>query len=224
MPEDPRAPGSAPPCAGSRITRPKAFCGGGAGSAAGCAGAGVGAGGACCGIGADVCGAGWTGVAGACVVCACAENALGGRHHPQDNQANRFAGHSHEDTRIVPILRDPPRSISLVLQTKCHLTDSLCGSRLQRLEKGSLMSSRAKRGICFFANRKKKADSSGNPRPRNHKFGIFPQTVQPRQSDDFKTWALLRAAFLMSYVDWPFSAIFEAFWAEGGGHYFCRHQ
>jgi hypothetical protein len=143
---------------------------------------------------------------------------LGGRHHPQDNQANRFAGHSHEDTRIVPILRDPPRSISLVLQTKCHLTNSLCGSRLQRLEKRSLMSSRAKRGICFFANRKKKADSTGNPRPRNHKFGIFPQTVQPRQSDDFKTWVLLRAAFLMSYVYWPFSAIFEAFWAEGGGH------
>jgi hypothetical protein len=26
-----------------------------------------------------------------------------------------------------------------------------------------LLSSRAKRGICFFVNRKKKADSSGNP-------------------------------------------------------------
>ena len=115
---------------------------------------------------------------------------LGGRHHPQDHQANRFAGHSHEDTRIVPILRDPPRSISLVLQTKCHLTDSLCGSRLQRLEKGSLMSSRAKRGICFFANPKKKADSSGKPRPRNGTFGIFPQPVQPRQLADFKTRAL----------------------------------
>jgi hypothetical protein len=42
-------------------------------------------------------------------------------------------------------------------------------------EKSSLMSSRAKRGICFFANPKKKADSSGKPRPRIDTFGIFPQ-------------------------------------------------
>jgi hypothetical protein len=46
-------------------------------------------------------------------------------------------------------------------------------------EKSSLMSSRAKRGICFFTNPKKKADSSGKPRPRNDTFGIFPQPVQP---------------------------------------------
>src|SRR5580704_11358639 len=41
------------------------------------------------------------------------------------------------------------------------------------------MSSRAKRGICFFANPKKKADSSGKPRHRKNTFGIFPQPVQP---------------------------------------------
>jgi hypothetical protein len=42
------------------------------------------------------------------------------------------------------------------------------------------MSSRAKRGICFFATPKKKANSSGNPRPRNDTIEIFPQRVQPR--------------------------------------------
>jgi hypothetical protein len=46
-------------------------------------------------------------------------------------------------------------------------------------EKSSLMSSRAKRGICFFTNPKKKADSSGKPRPRDDTFGIFQQPVQP---------------------------------------------
>ncbi len=45
------------------------------------------------------------------------------------------------------------------------------------------MSSRAKRGICFFANPEKKADSSGKPRPLNDTFGIFPQPVQPRHQD-----------------------------------------
>jgi glycine dehydrogenase subunit 2 len=50
-------------------------------------------------------------------------------------------------------------------------------------EKSSLMSSRAKRGICFFTNPKKKADSSGKPRPRNDTFGIFPQPVKPRPTD-----------------------------------------
>jgi hypothetical protein len=35
------------------------------------------------------------------------------------------------------------------------------------------MSSRAKRGICFFANPEKKADSSGKRRPRNDTFGFF---------------------------------------------------
>jgi hypothetical protein len=46
-------------------------------------------------------------------------------------------------------------------------------------ENSSLLSSRAKRGICFFANRKEKADSSGKLRPRNDTFGIFPQPVKP---------------------------------------------
>jgi len=122
-------------------------------------------------------------------------NCLGGRQHPQDHQANRFAGHSHEDTRIVPILRDPPRSISFMLQTKCHLMDRPCGLRLRKLEKSSLMSSRAKRGICFLSNLKNKADSSGKPRPRNDTFGIFPQPVQPRQSDDFTMRALATEVF-----------------------------
>jgi hypothetical protein len=48
------------------------------------------------------------------------------------------------------------------------------------------MSSRAKRGICFFANPKKTADSSGKPRPRNDTFGIFPQPVYPVSFDPYK--------------------------------------
>src|SRR5579864_8385417 len=70
-PDDPRAPGSAPPCAGSRMTTAKVFCGGGVGSIAGCAGAGV------VGwvAGVDACGAGWAGAAGVCADCGCAENA-----------------------------------------------------------------------------------------------------------------------------------------------------
>src|ERR1700674_1351413 len=71
MPDDPRAPGSAPPCAGSRTTTAKVFCGGLAGSTV----CGGGAGSVCCGTGVEVCGAGWTGAAGDCVDCACAENA-----------------------------------------------------------------------------------------------------------------------------------------------------
>jgi hypothetical protein len=47
-------------------------------------------------------------------------------------------------------------------------------------EKSNLMSSRAKRGSCFFANPKKEADSSDKPRPRNDTIGIFPQPVMAR--------------------------------------------
>jgi hypothetical protein len=36
-----------------------------------------------------------------------------------------------------------------------------------------LLSSRVKRGICFFANRKKKADSSGNPALGMTDLGFF---------------------------------------------------
>src|SRR5579863_3976100 len=72
-------------------------------------------------------------------------------------------------------------------------------------EKSSLMSSRAKRGICFFANPKKKADSSGKPRPRNDTFGIFrnlfslwvlvlarmnPHRLKPAQHDRARTLAI----------------------------------
>src|SRR5512135_2480382 len=71
MPEDPRAPGSAPPCAGSRTTTAKVFCGGLVGCTVGCTGDG----GVCCGAGVEVCGAGWPGAAGTCADCACAENA-----------------------------------------------------------------------------------------------------------------------------------------------------
>jgi hypothetical protein len=42
----------------------------------------------------------------------------------------------------------------------------------QAAEKCFLLSSRAQRGICFFANPKKKADSSGNIRPRNDEIGV----------------------------------------------------
>jgi hypothetical protein len=49
----------------------------------------------------------------------------------------------------------------------------------QAAEKYLLLSSRAERGICFFANPTKKADSSGKIRPRNDKIGVFPQLVQP---------------------------------------------
>src|SRR5258708_30200369 len=71
MPEDPRAPASAPPCAGSSMTTAKVFRGGIVGSTAGCAGAGS----VCCGTGVEVCGAVCPGAGGACVDCACAENA-----------------------------------------------------------------------------------------------------------------------------------------------------
>src|SRR6266853_3687766 len=52
--------------------------------------------------------------------------------------------------------------------------------RLKRLRKKYfLLSSRAQRGICFFANPTKKADSSGKIRPRNDKIGVFPQPANP---------------------------------------------
>ena len=38
-----------------------------------------------------------------------------------------------------------------------------------------LLSSRAQRGICFFAILKKKAGSLSKPRPRNGSFRVFPQ-------------------------------------------------
>src|ERR1700681_4536410 len=54
--------------------------------------------------------------------------------------------------------------------------------RLYRLRKKSaILLSRAQRGICFFTNTRKKADSSGKPRPRNDSFGVFPQPLQPRR-------------------------------------------
>src|SRR5260221_8754277 len=58
--------------------------------------------------------------------------------------------------------------------------------RLYRLRKKSaILSSRAQRGICFFTNTRKKADSSGKPRPRNDSFGVFPQPLKPRPTKIF---------------------------------------
>jgi hypothetical protein len=42
-----------------------------------------------------------------------------------------------------------------------------------------LLSSRAQRGICFFTNARREADSSGNVGPRNDKINVFPQPVMP---------------------------------------------
>jgi len=44
---------------------------------------------------------------------------------------------------------------------------------LQAAEEVRLLSSRAERGICFLAKSKKKADSSGQPSPRNDRFPDF---------------------------------------------------
>src|SRR5258708_38553136 len=68
-------------------------------------------------------------------------------------------------------------------------------ARLHRpRKKSAILSSRAQRGICFFTNTSKKADSSGKPRPRNDSFGVFPQPVQPRRSGTRKTMALAPGA------------------------------
>ena len=51
--------------------------------------------------------------------------------------------------------------------------------RPNRLRKKYILSSsQAQRGICFFANPTKKADSSGKIRPRNDEIGVFPQPVK----------------------------------------------
>src|ERR1700680_3949559 len=72
MPDDPRAPGSAPPCAGSRMTTANVFCGGAVGSAVGCGGVGR----VCCGTGGvEVCGTGCPGAGGGCGHGAFGENA-----------------------------------------------------------------------------------------------------------------------------------------------------
>src|ERR1700747_246876 len=67
------------------------------------------------------------------------------------------------------------------------------------------LSSRAQRGICFFAIPKKKADSSGNVRPRNDKFGVFPQPVKPRSflklNDAVRSRALQRYGNSCSYTE-----------------------
>src|SRR5712691_6489387 len=61
--------------------------------------------------------------------------------------------------------------------------------RLNRLRKKYfLLSSRAKRGICFFANPTKKADSSGKIRPRNDKIGVFPQPLKPAPLTHHSFW------------------------------------
>src|SRR5260370_40898600 len=55
---------------------------------------------------------------------------------------------------------------------------NLCRARLHRLRKKSaILSFRAQRGICFFTHTRKKADSSGKPRPRNDSFGVFPEPL-----------------------------------------------
>jgi hypothetical protein len=46
-------------------------------------------------------------------------------------------------------------------------------------KKWGLLSSRAKRGICFFAIARKKAVPSGKPGPRDDSRGVFPQPLQP---------------------------------------------
>src|SRR5580704_720879 len=63
------------------------------------------------------------------------------------------------------------------------------------------MSSRAKRGICSFTNPKKKADSSGKPRPRNDTFGFFPKPVKP-----FRLW---RAFVVAKATTHKLSRVFE---------------
>jgi hypothetical protein len=65
-------------------------------------------------------------------------------------------------------------SISNRQRLKAALIRHFSGTAEEAAEKNSLMSSRAKRGIFFFSNLKKKADCSGKPRPRNDTFGIFP--------------------------------------------------
>jgi hypothetical protein len=48
----------------------------------------------------------------------------------------------------------------------------VCGGDLsKRSATSQLVSSRAKRGICCFANSEEKADSSGTTRPRNDELG-----------------------------------------------------
>jgi hypothetical protein len=59
-------------------------------------------------------------------------------------------------------------------------TFAVDGQRLTRQRKKVVLkSSRAKRGISFFANPKKKADPPGKPRPRDDTFGVFLQAVKP---------------------------------------------
>src|SRR5690349_18457886 len=113
MPADPRAPASAPPCAGSRTTTPKAFCGGAVGSKAGCDGAG----GVCCVPGADVCGGACDGVDGVCVDCACAENARAATNIPMKNKRFSLLGTStripesfHSGEIVRPIFYYPCRN------------------------------------------------------------------------------------------------------------------
>ena len=55
---------------------------------------------------------------------------LGGRDHQREKKANRLAGHAPEDTRIVSIVREGSRSISLVRQTRKQLTNRHCVLRL----------------------------------------------------------------------------------------------
>ena len=99
MPDDPRAPGSAPPCAGSRMTTAKVFCGGAGGSDAGCAGRREAF--AAWNRSRSL----WRGLGRRCRSLRrlrLRRKCLGGRNHPHENQANQFAGHSPEDTRIIP--------------------------------------------------------------------------------------------------------------------------
>jgi hypothetical protein len=82
------------------------------------------------------------------------------------------------DEFISQMASDPASIGSQGVRSRC---DNLILNRAaaeEAAEKSSLLSSRAKRGICFFANPEEKADSSGKPRPRNDTFGIFPQLVK----------------------------------------------
>jgi len=73
----------------------------------------------------------------------------------------------------------------LLSEGRLRVTQPMClvGRGFTGCGKIAFLSSRARRGICFFADPEQKADSSGKPRPRKDTFlyffrGLFSRDVQ----------------------------------------------